>query len=153
MYCHHWSPHIHHIVLPQSGQAIQQQRTQRLVEISQHNNSTIHTNIKIVSWITQYTQHKLSRVMSCLKLYLSHVILLAVFFMAQQIILISPTSFEFFFYGSTVQVGLGLLTVEALSSHSGMEYKGLLHMLVASKFTSRLKLTLSNYESTNLSGD
>jgi hypothetical protein len=29
-----------------------------------------------------------------------------------------------FFYGSTVQVGLGLLIVEALSSYSGMEYTG-----------------------------
>jgi len=73
--------------------------------------------------------------------------------MAWQIILISPTSVGIFFYGLTVQVGLGLLIVEALSPHSGMEYTGLLYMLVASKFTSRLKLTLSNSESTNPARD
>jgi len=97
MYCHHWSPLFHQTALPQSGQDIQQQRTRGLVKISQHENTTIHTNIKTVSWITQYKQHKLPRVMTCLKLYLSHVLLLAVFFMVRQIILISPTSFGIFF--------------------------------------------------------
>jgi hypothetical protein len=141
MYCHHRSPLFHLIALPQSGQDIQQQRTRGLIKISQHENSTIHTNIKIVRWITQYKQHKLSKVMSCLILYLSHVLLLAVFFMARQIIFTSPTSFGILFYGATVQVGLGLHIFEVLSSHSGMVYTGLLHMLAASKFTSILELT------------
>jgi len=59
--------------------------------------------------------------MSCLKLYLSNVPLLA-----------------FIFYGLTALVGLGLLIFEALWSHSGVNYTWLLYMLVACQFTSSL---------------
>jgi len=123
MYCHHQSPLFHQIALAQSGQDTQQQRTWGLTEISQRNKSTIHTNIKVVSWSTQYKQQKPFRVMSCLKLYLSHVLLLAVFSWLDKLHL-SHILLLGFFYGSTVQVGLGLLIVEALSSYSGMEYTG-----------------------------
>jgi len=57
--------------------------------------------------------------MSCLQLYLSHVLL------------------SFFFHGSTVLVGLGLLTVKALSSHSGVDYTGIIYSPVTSEFSSR----------------
>jgi hypothetical protein len=40
------------------GQDSQQQRTQNLIKISQHENSTFHTNIKVVSWVTMYKQRK-----------------------------------------------------------------------------------------------
>jgi hypothetical protein len=62
--------------------------------------------------------------MPCLKLYLSHVLLLAVFSWLDKLYLSHLLILGFFLYGSTVQVGLGLLIVEALSSHSDMEYTG-----------------------------
>ena len=40
------------------GQDSQQQRTQNLIEISQHENSAAHTNIKVDSWVTIYKQRK-----------------------------------------------------------------------------------------------
>ena len=61
--------------------------------------------------------------MSCLKLHFSHIPLLA-----------------FFVYGLTALVGLGLLIFKASLSHSGMDYRWLLYMLVDSEFTSSFKL-------------
>jgi len=50
-YCHHHDVgQFYSTTL--SGQDIQQQRTQDLTKISQHENSTVHTNIKVVSLIT-----------------------------------------------------------------------------------------------------
>jgi hypothetical protein len=79
------------------GQDSQQKGTQALTKINQHENSIVQTNIKVVSWVTKYKEYKkLTRVMSCLKLYLSHIPALT------------------FFYGSTALVGLGLLIFKAL---------------------------------------
>jgi hypothetical protein len=39
-----------------SGQNSQQQITQGFTKINQHENSTVHTNIKVVTWITKYKQ-------------------------------------------------------------------------------------------------
>ena len=39
-----------------SGQDSQQQITQGLTKINQHEISTVHTNIKVVIWITKYKQ-------------------------------------------------------------------------------------------------
>jgi len=92
-------------------------RPRSLTKISQHENSTVHPNIKVVSWITECKQDKLSRVAS------------------------NSTSitylFWYFFYGLTASVGLGLLIFEALWSHSGVPYAELLtYTLVVSEFTS-----------------
>jgi len=90
-----------------SGQNSQQKRTRAFTKISRHVNSIVHTNIKVVSWVTNYKEHKFSTVMSCLKLYFSHITVLA------------------FFYGMTAP---GLLIFEALWSYWGMDYAGLLYM-------------------------
>jgi hypothetical protein len=67
-----------------SGKGSQQQRTGGLTKISQHENPTIHTNIKVVSWVKNINNtNKLPRFMYCLKLYLNHIPLLVFFFMAQ----------------------------------------------------------------------
>jgi hypothetical protein len=42
-----------------SGKDSQQQITQGLTKINQHENSTVHTNIKVVIWITKYKQCKI----------------------------------------------------------------------------------------------
>jgi hypothetical protein len=55
--------------------------------------------------------------MSCLELFLSNVPLLA------------------FLYGLTTLVGLDFLIFYASWSHSGMDYMGLLYMLVICEFT------------------
>ena len=39
-------------------------RARSLTKISQHENSTVHTNIKVVSWVTKCNQDKLSRLKS-----------------------------------------------------------------------------------------
>jgi len=92
-------------------------RARSLTKISQHENSTVHANIKVVSCITKCKQDKLSRVAS------------------------NSTSFTYlfwyFFYGFTALVGLGLLIIEALWSHSGLDYAEILtYTLAASEFTS-----------------
>jgi hypothetical protein len=40
------------------SQDSQKQRTQSLTKISQLENLTIHTKIKVVGWVTKYKQHK-----------------------------------------------------------------------------------------------
>ena len=84
-----------------SGQNSHQWRTRGLTKGSQHENSTVHTNIKVISWVTKYKQcNKLPKLfMSCLKLYL------CVPFMA------------FSVHGSTAIVGLGLLIFGASWLH------------------------------------
>ena len=57
-----------------------------------------------------------------------------------QIILILRTPTSTVFHGLTALVGLGLLIFEALCSHLGMDYTGLLYMLDTSKFTITFKL-------------
>jgi|TergutCu122P5_1016488.scaffolds.fasta_scaffold1742996_2 hypothetical protein len=42
----------------QSGQDSQQQGTQGLAKTSQHGNSTVRTNIRVVGWVTKYKQYK-----------------------------------------------------------------------------------------------
>lgn len=38
----------------------QQQITQGFAKINQHENSTVHANIKVVIWITKYKQYKIT---------------------------------------------------------------------------------------------
>jgi hypothetical protein len=40
-----------------SGQDSQQQRTQGLTKSNHCENPTIHTNIKVISWVTKYKQY------------------------------------------------------------------------------------------------
>jgi hypothetical protein len=42
----------------QSGQESQLQGTQGLTKTSQHGNSTIPTNIRVVMWVTKYKQYE-----------------------------------------------------------------------------------------------
>jgi hypothetical protein len=43
-----------HCITRVSGQDNQQQRTRGLTKISQNDNSTVHTNIKLVGWVKKY---------------------------------------------------------------------------------------------------
>jgi hypothetical protein len=60
-YCHHHD--VGKLLPPDSairvsGQDSQQQKTRGLTKISQYENSTTHTNIKVVRWFTKYKQYK-----------------------------------------------------------------------------------------------
>jgi len=75
-----------------SGQDSQQQRKRGLTKISQNDNSTIHTNIKVVSWVKKY-EYKLT--------FHSYGL--------PQIILTSYTSSGILVHDSTALPGLDLL--------------------------------------------
>jgi hypothetical protein len=86
-----------------SGLDSQQQRKSGLTKISQNDNSTIHTNIKVVSWVKKY-EYKLT--------FHSYAL--------PRIILTSHTS-GILVHGLTALPGLDSLIFKVLSSHSGVD--------------------------------
>jgi len=60
-YCHHHDRH--QLTSPDcvtivSGRNSQQKRTQAFTRISRHENLIVHTNIKVVNWVTNYKEYK-----------------------------------------------------------------------------------------------